>query len=96
MHLPVTFNYHSVLYKFQNNISKFKMVADKKRIKTKKLLTVPKLYYNAEHWRLRKVMWMAKRQRQKYKPLQSTYNLVHGVEQEPKGAMQKQTKGKWQ
>ena len=72
------------------------MVADKKRIKTKKLLTVPKLYYNAEHWRLRKVMWMAKRQRQKYKPLQSTYNLVHGVEQEPKGAMQKQTKGKWQ
>ena len=33
---------------------------------------------------------MAKRQRQKYKPLQSIYNLMHGLEQVTKGVMQKQ------
>ena len=31
-----------------------------------------------------------------YKPLQSIYNLMHGVEHVTKGVMQKQAKGKWQ
>ena len=39
---------------------------------------------------------MAERQRQKYKSLQCMYNLMHVVEQVPKGGMQKQAKGKWQ
>ena len=34
---------------------------------------------------------MAKWQRQKYKLLQSVYNLMHELEQVPKGVMQKQT-----
>ena len=37
-------------------------------------------------------MWMV----QKYKQLQSIYNLMHGLEQVPKGVMEKQAKGKWQ
>ena len=37
---------------------------------------------------------MAYRQKQKYKPLKSTYNLMHGLEQVPKCVMQKQAKGK--
>ena len=41
-------------------------------------------------------MLMAKKQRQKYKPLQSKCNLIHWLEQVPKGEMQKQAKGKWQ
>ena len=41
---------------------------------------VPKLYCNAEYWRLAKLMWMVKRQRQKYKQLQSIYNLMHGLD----------------
>ena len=32
---------------------------------TENLITVPKLYCNAKYWRLGKMMWMAKRQRQK-------------------------------
>ena len=35
-------------------------------------------------------MWMVKRQRQKYKQLQSIYNLMHGLEQVLKDVMQKQ------
>ena len=30
------------------------------------------------------------------KPLQSIYNLMHGLEQIPKGVIKKQVKGKWQ
>ena len=41
-------------------------------------------------------MWMVKRQRQKYKPLKSIYNLMHRLEQITKYVMQKQAKGKWQ
>ena len=41
-------------------------------------------------------MWMVKRQRQKYKQLQSIYNLMHGLEQVPKGVMPKQVNVKWQ
>ena len=37
---------------------------------------------------------MAKWQRQKYKALQSIYNLMHGLELVPKGVMEKQAKGK--
>ena len=71
------------------------MVADKKARQkictfkgTKNLIIVPKLYCNAEYWRLAKLMWMVKRQRQKYKQLQSIYNLMHGLEQVPTGVMQ--------
>ena len=39
-------------------------------------------------------MRMDTRQRQKYKPLQSIYNFMHGLEQVTKGVMQKQTRGK--
>ena len=39
---------------------------------------------------------MAKRQEQKYKPLQSTYNVMHMLEQVPKGVVQTQDKVKWQ
>ena len=41
-------------------------------------------------------MWMTKRQSQKYKPLQSIYNLVDGLEQVTNGVMPKQAKDKWQ
>ena len=41
-------------------------------------------------------MWMAKKQRQKYKPLQSTYNVMHMLEKVPKGVVQTQVKFKWQ
>ena len=51
---------------------------------------------NAKYWGLRKVMWMAKRQRQKHKSLQNIYNLMHGLEEVLKGVMQKQPKGKWE
>ena len=37
---------------------------------------------------------MVKRQRQKYKPLKSIYNLMHRLEQITKYVMQKQAKGK--
>ena len=77
------------------------MVTDKKARRklctwkgTKNQITVPKQYCNAEYGRRGKVMW--KRQRQKYKPLQSIYNLMHGLQHLPKGIMQKQAKGKWQ
>ena len=39
---------------------------------------------------------MAMRQREKYKPLQSIYDLMHVLEKEPKGVIQKQAKVKWQ
>ena len=39
---------------------------------------------------------MVKRQRQKYKQLQSIYNLMHGLEQAPNGIMQKQVNVKRQ
>ena len=58
---------------------------------TKNLITAPKLHWSVEYWRLGKMMWMAKWQRQKYKLLQSVYNLMHELEQVPKGVMQKQT-----
>ena len=45
---------------------------------TEKLGTVPKLYCNPEDQGLGKVMWMAKRHKQKYKLLQSIYNLMEG------------------
>ena len=38
---------------------------------------------------------MVKRQRQKYKQLQSIYNLMRELEQVPKGVMQKQANVKW-
>ena len=60
------------------------------------LITVPKLHCNPKYRILRKVMWMAKRRRQKYKPLQSIYNFMHGLEQVTKGVMQKQPRGKWE
>ena len=68
------------------------MLADKKYVyeKPKNLIIVPKLYCNAEYWMLAKLMWMVKRQRLKYKQLQSIYNLIRGLEQVPKGVMQKQ------
>ena len=53
---------------------------------TRNLIIAPKMYCNAEYWRLAKLMWMV----QKYKQLQSIYNLMHGLEQVPTGVMQKQ------
>ena len=72
--------------KFQNDWNKnSKWLLTKKarqkmciRTGTKNLITVPKLYCNAEYWRLGIAMWMAKRQ--KYKPMQSIYNWMHGLE----------------
>ena len=40
--------------------------------------------------------WMAKKLRQKCKPLQSIYYLMYGLKQVPKGVMEKQAQGKWQ
>ena len=57
---------------------------------------MPKLYCNSKYWILGKVMWMTKRQSQKYKPLHSIYNLVDGLEQVTNGVMPKQAKDKWQ
>ena len=39
---------------------------------------------------------MAKKLRQKCKPLQSIYYLMYGLKQVPKGVMEKQAQGKWQ
>ena len=91
-------------YKFQNDWNKNSkwLLTKKARQKmctwkgTKNLVTVPKLYCNAKYWRLGAKMWMAKKQRQKYKPLQSKGNLIHWQEQVPKDEMQKQAKSKWQ
>ena len=73
------------------------MVTDKKARQklctwkgTKNQITVPEQYCSAEYGKLGKVMW--KRQRQKYKPLQSIYNLMHGLQHLPKRIMQKQAK----
>ena len=49
-------------------------------------IIVPKIYCNAEYWRLAKLMWMV----QKYKQLESIFNLMHVPEQVPTGVMQKQ------
>ena len=53
---------------------------------TRNVIIVPKMYCNAEYWRLAKLMWMV----QKYKQLQSRYNLMHGLEQVSTGEMQNQ------
>ena len=91
-----------MLYKFQNDWNKnSKWLLTKKATqkyvheKPKNLIIVPKLYCNAEYWRLAKLTWMVKRQRQKYKQLQSIYNLMRELEQVPKGVMQKQANVKW-
>ena len=63
---------------------------------TKNLIIVSELYCNAEYWKLAKLMWTVKKQRQKWKQLQSIYNLMHGLEQVPKGVMEKQANFKWQ
>ena len=39
---------------------------------------------------------MAKKLRQKCKPLQSIYYLMYWLKQVPKGVMEKQAQGKWQ
>ena len=87
-----------MLYKFQNDWNKnskwLLTKKDRQKICTKKI--VPKLYCNAEYWRLAKLMWIVKRQTQKYKQLQSIYNLMHGLEQAPNGIMQKQVNVKRQ
>ena len=57
---------------------------------------MPKLYCNAEYLGLLKLMLMVKRQRQKYKQLQSICNLMYGLEQVPKGVIQKQANVEWQ
>ena len=75
------------------------MIADKKgQINictwkgTKNLITEPKLYHNTSRIpNARKSV-----QKQRYKPLQSIYYLMHGLEQVPKGVMRKQAEGKWQ
>ena len=54
---------------------------------TRNLIIVSKMYCNVEYWKAAKLMWMV----QKYKQLQSIYNLMHGLEQVPTGVMQKQT-----
>ena len=46
---------------------------------TRNLIIVPKMSCNAEYWKLAKLMWMV----QKYKQMQSIYNLMHGLEQVP-------------
>ena len=51
---------------------------------TRNLILVTKTYCNTEYWKLAKLMWMV----QKYKQLQSIYNLMHGLEQVPTGVMQ--------
>ena len=53
---------------------------------TRYLIIVPKMYCNAVYWRPAKLMWMV----EKYKQLQSMYNLMHGLEQVPTDVMQKQ------
>ena len=92
-----------MLYKFQNDWNKNSKWLLTKKVRQRiciwkgtKNLFVPKLYCNAEYWRLAKLMWIVKRKRQNYKQLESIYNLMHGLEQVPKGVMEKQDKGKWQ
>ena len=83
-----------MLYKFQNDWNKNSKWLQTKKARqkictwkgTRNLIIVPKMYCNAEYWRPAKLMWMVK----KYKQLQSMHNLMHGLEQEPTGVMQKQ------
>ena len=81
-----------MFYKFQNDWKTNSLQTKTARQKlytwkgTRNLIFVPKMYCNAEYWRLAKLMQMV----QKYKQLQSKYNLTHGLEQVPTGVMQKQ------
>ena len=83
-----------MLYKFQNNWNKNSKCLQTKKARqkiptwkgTRNIIIAPKMYSNAEYWRLAKLMGMV----QKYKQLQSIYNLMHGLEQVPTGVMQKQ------
>ena len=67
-----------MLYKFQNDWNKNSKWLLTKKVRQRiciwkgtKNLFVPKLYCNAEYWRLAKLMWMVKWQRQHNKQLQS-------------------------
>ena len=73
-----------MLYKFQNDWNKNSKWLQTKKARqkictwkgTRNLIIVPKMYCNAEYWRLvAKLMWMV----QKYKQLQGMYNLMHGA-----------------
>ena len=83
-----------MLYKFQNDGNKNSKWLQTKNARQKictwkgfrNLIIVPKTYCNVEYWRPAKLMSLV----QKYKQLQSMYNLMHGLEQVPTGGMQKQ------
>ena len=81
-----------MLYKIKVCNGCWQKKLDKKYLHEKELKPGPKLYCHAKYWILGQVMWTAKRQRQKYKPLQSIHNFMHGLEHVTKGVMQKQAR----
>ena len=72
-----------MLYKFQNdwnkNLKWLQMEKARQKIctwkGTRNLIIMPKMYCNAEYWRLAKLICMV----QKYKQLQGIYSLMHGT-----------------
>ena len=80
-----------MLYKFQNDWNKNSEWLQTKKARQKTCtwkifrdpIIAPKMHCNVEYWRPAKLMWIA----QKYKQLESMYNLIHGLEQVPTGVM---------